>query len=46
MIISDISEKQSFEIMKMTPRETLGLRCVQINQLMTYPAVYTLPFPL
>ena len=30
----------------MTPRGTLGLCCVQIAQLMTYPAIYTLPFTL
>ena len=30
----------------MTPRDTVGLRCVHISQLMTYPAVYTLIFAL
>ena len=30
----------------MTPRGTLGLCCVRIAQLMTHPAVYTLPFTL
>ena len=30
----------------MTPRRTLGLCCVHIAQLMTHPAVYTLPFTL
>ena len=30
----------------MTPRGTLGLCCVHIAQLMTHPAVYTLPFTL
>ena len=30
----------------MTPRETLGLCCVHIAQLMTHPAIYTLPFTL
>ena len=30
----------------MTPRGTLGLRCVHIAQLMTHSAVYTLPFTL
>ena len=30
----------------MTPRETLGLCCVHIAQLVTHPAVYTLPFTL
>ena len=30
----------------MTPRGTLGLCCVHISQLMTHPAIYTLPFTL
>ena len=30
----------------MTPRETLGSCCVHIAQLLTHPAVYTLPFTL
>ena len=30
----------------MTPRGTIGLCCVHIAQLMTHPAVYTLPFTL
>ena len=30
----------------MTPRGTLGLCCVHIAQLMTHPAIYTLPFTL
>ena len=30
----------------MTPRETLGLCCVHIAQLMTYLAIYTIPFIL
>ena len=30
----------------MTPRGTLGLCCVHITQLMTHPAIYTLPFTL
>ena len=30
----------------MTSRGTLGLCCVHIVQLMTYPAIYTLPFTL
>ena len=29
-----------------TPRETLGLCCVHIAQLMTHPAIYTTPFTL
>ena len=28
----------------MTPRGTLGLCCVDITQLMTHRAIYTLPF--
>ena len=30
----------------MTPRGTLGLCCAHIAQLMTHPAIYTLPFTL
>ena len=30
----------------MPPRGNLGLCCVQIAQLMTHPAIYTLPFSL
>ena len=30
----------------MAPRGTIGLCCVHIAQLMTHPAVYTLPFTL
>ena len=30
----------------MTPRRTLGLCCVHTAQLMTHPAIYTLPFTL
>ena len=30
----------------MTPRGTLGLCCVDIFQIMTHPAIYTLPFTL
>ena len=30
----------------MTPRETLRLCCVHIAQIMTNPAIYTLPFTL
>ena len=30
----------------MTPRGTLGLFCVDIVQIMTDPAIYTLPFTL
>ena len=34
------------DIITVTPRETLGLCCVHIAQLMTHPAIYTLPFTL
>ena len=30
----------------MTPRQTLGLCCVHIAQIVIHPAVYTLPFTL
>ena len=46
MIILEICQKQRFDIIAMTPRGTLGLCCVRIAQLMTHPAVYTLPFTL
>ena len=46
MIILKICQKQSFDIIAMTPKGTLGLCCVQIAKLMTHPAVYTLPFTL
>ena len=46
MITLEICQKQPFGIIAMTPRETLGLCCVHIAQLMTYPGVYTLPFTL
>ena len=46
MIILEICQKQPFDIMAMTPRGTLGLCCVHIAQLVTHPAVYTLPFTL
>ena len=35
-----------FDIIAITPRETLGLCCVYIAQLMSHPAIYTLPFTL
>ena len=41
-----VCQKQPFDIIAMTPRWTLGLCCVHIDQLMTHPAVYTLPFTL
>ena len=41
----DLSKKP-FDITAMTPRGTLGLCCVHIAQVMTHPAVYTLPLTL
>ena len=46
MTILEICQKQPFDIIAMTPRGTLGLCCVHIAQLITHPAVYTLPFTL
>ena len=46
MIILEIWKKQPFDITAMTPRGTLGLCCAHITQLMTYPALSTLPFTL
>ena len=46
MIILEICEYDPFDIIAMTPRGTLWLCCVHIAQLMTYPAIYTLPFTL
>ena len=46
MTILENCPKQPFDIIAMTPRGTLGLCCVHIAQLMTHPAVYTLPFTL
>ena len=45
MIILEICQKP-FDIIAMTPRRTLGLCYAHIAQLMTHPAIYTLPFPL
>ena len=42
----EISQKQPFDIIAMALREALGLSCVNIAQLMTYPALYTLRFNL
>ena len=42
----DICQKPPFDIIAMTSRGTLGLCCTHITQLMTHPAVYTLPFNL
>ena len=46
MKILEICQKQPFDIIAITPEGTLGLCCVQITQLMTHSAVYTLPFIL
>ena len=46
MIILEICQKQPFDIIAMTPIGTLGLCCAHIAQLMTHPAIYTLPFTL
>ena len=46
LIILEICQKQPFDIIAMTPRGTLGLCYVHIAQLMTHPAIYTLPFTL
>ena len=46
MVILEIFQKQPFAIIAMTPRATFGLRCAHIAQLMTYTAIYTLPFIL
>ena len=42
---SDIYQKQAFDIIAMTPKGTLGLRCVHISQLVTHAMVkhYRLP---
>ena len=45
-IIFNISQKQPFDIIAITSKRTLRLRCVHIAQLVTHPAVYTLPFTL
>ena len=46
MVILEICQKQPLDITAMTPRRTLGLCCAHIAQLMTHPAIYTLPFTL
>ena len=46
MVILEICQKQPFNIMAMTPRGTLGLCFAHIAQLMTHPAICTLPFTL
>ena len=45
MVILEICQ-QPFDIIAMTTRGTLGLRCAHIVQLMTHPAIYALPFTL
>ena len=45
-MIPEICQKDPFDIIAMAPRGTLGLCCVHIAQLMTHPAIYTLPFTL
>ena len=46
MVILEICQKQPFDIITMTPGGILGLCCAHIAQLMTHPAIYTLPFTL
>ena len=46
MIILEICQKEPFHIIAMTSKGTLGLCCAHIAQLMTHPAIYTLPFTL
>ena len=46
MIILEICQYDPFDIIAMIPRGTLGLCCVHTAQLMTNPAIYTLPFTL
>ena len=41
-----MSQQDPFDIIAVTPRENLGLCCVYIAQLMSHPAIYTLPFTL
>ena len=46
MTILEIWQKKPFDIAAMTPRRTRRSCCVQIAQLMTYPANPTLSFNL
>ena len=46
MAILEICQKQPFDIIAMTTRGTLGLCYAHIVQLMTDPAICTLPFTL
>ena len=43
---NDTKRNPWVNIIAVTPRRTLGLCYVHIAQLMTYPAIYTLPFTL
>ena len=45
-MIPEICQKDPFDIIAMAPRGTLGLCCIHIAQLMTHPAIYTLPSAL
>ena len=45
MIVLRIQQEDSFDIIAMTQRKTLRLCCFHISQLITHPAIYTLPFP-
>ena len=46
MVILEICQEEPFDIIAMTPRGILGLCCAHMAQLMTHPAIYTLPFTL
>ena len=46
MVILEIFQKQTFDVIAMIPRWTLGFCCTHIAQLMIYPAIHTLPFTL
>ena len=46
MIILKICQKNSLDIIAMTPWRILGLYCAHIAQLMTHLAIYTLLFTL
>ena len=43
MIRFQAYQKRTFNTISMTQRGALALRCIDIAQLMTHPAVYTLP---
>ena len=44
--VGNWEKQQAFDIITMTPRGTLGLCCVHIVHLVTYPAIPTLPLTL